>query len=244
MKLVLGVLLILWQVLAVFGAEHSLGVHWPIVQPGALNISVVDKTDRSWAEPVAIAVRDWSVSQSLDLYLTRGQNVDCLFVTDTVQVCNARYGSTGWYGLMQFVTEGEHLRAATVKFNESYKMSRGYRELIACHELGHAVGLGHRDETFNNPQLGTCLDYSTQADYELNLHPDAHDYAMLEQIYAHVDTAAVQTPVEPEIVSRRFDRKEELGRVIAVKSKGRFKEVVYERRFRKQKVISMALLGE
>jgi hypothetical protein len=106
------------------------------------------------------------------------------------------------------------------------------------------VGLWHRDETFNNPQLGTCLDYSTQADYELNLHPDAHDYAMLEQIYAHVDTAAVQTPVEPEIVSRRFDRKEELGRVIAVKSKGRFKEVVYERRFRKQKVISMALLGE
>ncbi len=29
-----------------------------------------------------------------------------------------------------------------------------------CQEIGHDFGLDHQDENFNNPNLGTCMDYT------------------------------------------------------------------------------------
>ena len=55
-----------------------------------------------------------------------------------------------------------------------------------CQEVGHTFGLDHQDENFNNPSLGTCMDYSS--DPTLNQHPNQHDYDQLELIYAHLDS--------------------------------------------------------
>jgi hypothetical protein len=50
-----------------------------------------------------------------------------------------------------------------------------------CQEVGHTFRLDHQDEKFNNVNLGTCMDYTSDPDGSLNgelsnLHPNAHDY--------------------------------------------------------------------
>ena len=54
-----------------------------------------------------------------------------------------------------------------------------------CQEVGHTLGLNHQDEAFDNPNLGTCMDYTS--DPGTNQHPNPHDYEQLEAIYAHLD---------------------------------------------------------
>jgi hypothetical protein len=57
-----------------------------------------------------------------------------------------------------------------------------------CQEVGHGFGLDHQDENFNNPNLGTCMDYTNDPDGPLsNEHPNAHDYDQLVTIYSHLD---------------------------------------------------------
>jgi hypothetical protein len=56
---------------------------------------------------------------------------------------------------------------------------------VVCQEIGHTFGLDHQDEDFTNPNLGTCMDYTS--DPSTNQHPNQHDYDQLESIYAHLD---------------------------------------------------------
>ena len=50
--------------------------------------------------------------------------------------------------------------------------------MVMCQEVGHDFGLDHQDENFNNPNLGTCMDYTN--DPSTNQHPNAHDYEELD----------------------------------------------------------------
>ena len=57
-----------------------------------------------------------------------------------------------------------------------------------CQEIAHDFGLDHQDENFNNANLGSCMDYTSDPDGPpSNEHPNQHDYAQLESIYAHTD---------------------------------------------------------
>ena len=51
-------------------------------------------------------------------------------------------------------------------------------------KTGHALGLGHTDEDFNNPDLGNCLDYTDNLD--ANKHPDEGLYQTLLDLYGPV----------------------------------------------------------
>ncbi len=71
-------------------------------------------------------------------------------------------------------------------------------ELVACQEIGHTFGLDHQDEIFNNPNLGTCMDYTNDPSGTLfgqlsNEHPNTHDFDELVAIYAHLDTFTSST---------------------------------------------------
>jgi hypothetical protein len=69
--------------------------------------------------------------------------------------------NTAWYGSL-------HL-------NNRYLTYAAARRKTACHELGHAVGLGHR-------RTGTtCMPDGFTT---MHGHPDATDYANLRRIYA------------------------------------------------------------
>ena len=57
-----------------------------------------------------------------------------------------------------------------------------------CQEVGHTLGLGHQDEGFDNTNLGTCMDYtSNPAGPPTNEHPDQHDYDVLTDKYGHLN---------------------------------------------------------
>ena len=54
-----------------------------------------------------------------------------------------------------------------------------------CQEIGHDFGLGHQDENFNNANLNTCMDYTS--DPGSNQHLSQHDLDELAAIYGHLD---------------------------------------------------------
>jgi hypothetical protein len=68
--------------------------------------------------------------------------------------------------------------------NDSYwwYFTPAEKQHVMCQEIGHLFGLDHQDES--GAALGTCMDYSTDPGSQ---HPNAHDDAMLEQIYQHLD---------------------------------------------------------
>jgi len=108
-----------------------------------------------------------------------------------VEVCNNTYGNNGWLGVAQIWASGSHITQGTVRLNDTYFNTATYntpawRNLVTCQEVGHTFGLDHQDENFNNPNLGTCMDYTN--DPSTNQHPNAHDYEELDIIYnSHLD---------------------------------------------------------
>ncbi len=69
-----------------------------------------------------------------------------------------------------------------------------------CQEVGHTLGLDHQDEDFYNESLGTCMDYAV--DPTPNQHPNQHDYDMLADIYAHLDSTTTVNQVQQQGASR------------------------------------------
>lgn len=177
-------------------ANHSWGnYHWPRTT-NPLKLDVGDNLSGSWGGYLDAAVRDWNVSTVLDLSVVTGGSdpASCPPNAGRIEVCNYTYGSTGWLGLAQiWATSGSHIVQAITKVNDTYFNQPSYntsswRQLVMCQEIAHDFGLDHQDENFNNPNLGSCMDYTNDPDGPpSNLHPNSHDYAQIVEIYTHLD---------------------------------------------------------
>jgi len=53
--------------------------------------------------------------------------------------------------------------------------------MVICQEVGHIFGFAHQDEDFYNPNLDTCMDYTSNPG--TNQHPNDHDYDQLAAMY-------------------------------------------------------------
>ncbi|OGO56671.1 MAG: hypothetical protein A2Z32_11490 [Chloroflexi bacterium RBG_16_69_14] len=174
-------------------ASHSWGgYHWArTANPFTLKLG--DNVTSAWDTYLATTSSDWSASDVLDTTIVAGGSRSaklCNATTGQVQVCNAKYGNNGWLGVASIWASGGHITKATVKLNDTYFNTADYnkpawRNLVSCQEVGHTFGLGHQDETFNNPNLGSCMDYTN--DPGTNQHPNRHDYDELGIIYGHLD---------------------------------------------------------
>jgi hypothetical protein len=91
-------------------------------------------------------------------------------------------------------------------------MSPEYKAMIACHEIGHTLGLDHQDTTFDNQPLGTCLDYSNNP--LPNQQPNHVDYQTLVNVYS--SPAPYSTVDVPPIQLALFNQKapRQWGRLI------------------------------
>ena len=186
-------------------ASHSWGpYHWArTANPFTLKLG--DNVTSAWDAYLAEASSDWSQSSVLDTAIVAGTaRKNCRPTAGRVEVCNAKYGKTGWLGVAQiWVTGGEHITQGTAKMNDTYFSTPTYntpawRRLVMCQEVAHTFGLDHQDENFSNANMGTCMDYTSDPDGPLsNEHPNAHDFEQLETIYAHLDSFATLSAAVP-----------------------------------------------
>lgn len=180
-------------------ADHSWGnYHWARTS-NPFTLKLGDNVSPAWDTYLGTTSADWSASGVLDTAIVAGGTDPrkCRATNGRVEVCSAKYGRTNWLGLAQIWVSGSHITKAITKLNDTHFNTAkyntpGWRNFVMCQEVGHAFGLDHQDEAFNNPNKGTCMDYTDNPARDdgagNNLHPNAHDYDMLAQIYAHLDS--------------------------------------------------------
>ena len=180
-------------------ADHAWGsYHWArTANPFTLNVG--DNVSSAWDSYLNTAITDWNASTVLTLNKVAGRSrsKNCKATTGRIEVCNGTYGNNGWLGVARISVSGSHITAATTRLNDTYFNTATYntpawRRLVMCQEVGHDFGLDHQDETFNNGNLGSCMDYTNDPDGggsygPSNEHPNNHDYDQLETIYRHLD---------------------------------------------------------
>jgi hypothetical protein len=191
-------------------ASHSWGCyHWArTANPFTLKLG--DNVTSNWDSSLATTSSDWSKSTVLDTTIVPGQSKGrCRPTGGRDEICNGTYGNNGWLGLAQIWVSGCHITQGSVKVNDTYFNTSSYNtpawhNLVMCQEVGHTFGLDHQDENFDNANLGTCMDYTS--DPSSNQHPNTHDYEQLQNIYSHLDNtttvgagvqSALNLPIAP-----------------------------------------------
>ena len=187
-------------------ANHSWGgYHWARTS-NPFTIKVGDNVDAKWDAYLDEAIADWNQSAELQLLKVAGgtRPKSCRPTAGRIEACNAAYGGTGWLGIAQiWITGGTHITQAITKLNDTYFNTATYntpawRRLVTCQEIAHDFGLDHQDENFDNPNLGSCMDYTSDPDGPpSNEHPNAHDYEQISTIYAHLDSTSTIGAVLP-----------------------------------------------
>ncbi|MBI3630789.1 MAG: hypothetical protein HY221_00415 [Candidatus Sungbacteria bacterium] len=181
-------------------ANHSwVDYHWAR-SSDPFTVKLGNDVSSAWSAYLTQASSDWSASSVLHTTIVTGlvSPRTCKGTTGQDEVCSATYGNTGWLGLASIWLDSlHHITKGTVKLNDTYFNTAtyntpGWRHLVACQEVGHTFGLDHQDTTFNNVNLGTCMDYTnapaggTVGSFNYgasNEHPNQGDYDQLLCIY-------------------------------------------------------------
>src|SRR5687768_3969876 len=204
--LVISVLFLLVALTAVTSANHSWGnYHWARTS-NPFTLQVGDNVNSTWEPYLDEAISDWTSSSVLKLLKVAGGNKtkQSKPTNGTIEACKASYGNNGWLGIAQIWISGSHITQAITKVNDTYFNTAQYntpawRRLVTCQEIAHDFGLAHQDETFDNVNLGSCMDYTNDPDGGAggvsnndpsNEHPNSHDFSQLLQIYNHTHRAS------------------------------------------------------
>ena len=232
-------------------ANHSWnGFHWARTS-NPFTLKLGDNVTLAWDSYLGTTATDWSASSVLDTTIVAGKTKrsNCRPTSGRVEVCNYRYGSNGWLGLAQVWISGKHIVQGTTKVNDTYFNRARYntpawRNMVMCQEVGHTLGLDHQDEIKDNPNLGSCMDYTSDPDGgpggasstdPSNDHPNQHDYDQLQTIYAHLDNTTTvgstnaASNMPPAARQGDFNSRAEWGRKIHESPNGQLE--LYERDF-------------
>lgn len=138
----------------------------------------LDHSGDSW--PVTDARVDWYQAPGIDAYY-RWYTAGCPGGgRHCVNVYSGRYGQNGLYAETTWRTSGGYFvdGSVVIKLNESTTpTSYAARRAVACHEMGHALGLDH------NTGTTSCIKtYLNQAP-AFPQHPTSNDFAVLKALY-------------------------------------------------------------
>lgn len=219
-------------------ANHSWnGYHWAR-QTNPFTLKLGDNVSSAWDSYLNTTSTDWTKSTVLNTTVVPGQARprNCRPTSGRVEVCDSTYGSNGWLGLAQVWISGSHITQGVVKLNDTYFNTAqydtpGWRNLVSCQEVGHTLGLDHQDTNFDNTNLGTCMDYTSNPyGPPDNEHPNTHDYDELITIYSHLDSSTtVGSPVPPAMNDIELSGRAQWGRLVKQSEGGH--TAVYEADF-------------
>lgn len=109
------------------------------------------------------AVASWNeATPDLQLRLGPGTGSGCRGDAGEIQVCLTE--STEYAGHARRSDVGGHISGAVVMID--VRRSGPNVHAVACHELGHALGLGHRDEGSTCMRVAPVVDRPDQADLD------------------------------------------------------------------------------
>ena len=222
-------------------ANHAWGnYHWARTS-NPFTLLVGDNVDSKWDAYLDEAIVDWTGASELNLQeVGGGARKNCRPTGGRIEVCNANYGANGWLGIAQIWASGDHITQAITKLNDTYFNTATYntaawRRLVMCQEIAHDFGLGHQDEGFGPPNLGSCMDYTNDPDGGgaygwSNEHPNSHDFAVIGAIYAHLDSSttvgsATSNNGAPAAMNQiEFDGPGQWGKLVASSRNGRVQQ--------------------
>lgn len=195
--------------------DHQWGnYHWPNNGTGVSLDVYYNFANPKWEVHHFTSLTDWMAGNSpltlVDKGRRGGSSRKCDPVAGAILVCSDTYGQRGWLGIASIWADGDHITQGTSKLNDTYYNLAQYdyaahRQFVACQEIGHDFGLGHQDEGFSAPNLGTCMDYTNRPEGggaygPDNTMPDDEDFRVLnlDSMYGsgHSD-GGTEPPTEP-----------------------------------------------
>ena len=237
-KVIVVVLIALVAFPLAASASHSWGgYHWARTS-NPFTLKLGDNVSGAWDAMLVTASNDWTQSSVLNTTVVAGGTSpkSCRPTSGRVEVCNANYRNTGWLGVAQIWLSGGHIAQGTVKNNDYYFGSSSYQynntaemQHVICQEIGHTFGLAHQSE--DGSSQNSCMDYyhNTSASDTTSTHPNQHDYAQLETIYAHLDSSTTVGSMPSAMANGDFGTRGEWGRLVSQSKNGH--SSVYERDF-------------
>lgn len=197
--------------------------HWARTS-NPFTLKVHDNVTLKWEASLFDADKDWDLSTELDLNVLWQQPLSnvkkCASATGVIEICNSRYGATGWLGIAGISVSGSHITKGYTKLNDTYFDTATYnkpewRQMVTCQELGHDFGLAHQDEVFDNPNLGSCMDYTNNPlGPPSNVSPNTHDFDQIKAIYAHLDSTTTISSVIGNM-AKGLSRPQTIGEILA-----------------------------
>ena len=200
---------------------------------------VVMNLTAPWPDYAARVMSDWNQSTVIESPWSFGSissRKQCTSTTGQIEVCNAAYGQRGWLGIAGISLSGGHIVRGYTKLNDTYYATAQYntpawRRMVFCQEVGHDYGLGHVNENFNDPNTGSCMDYTNNPARNdgagTNEYPNAHDYAQLLTQYGHTDLVELpfdemaKDATRPTTIEEFMNKAEQWGEPVAFDMEGR-----------------------
>ncbi len=174
--IVLGIALFLLSAAGSAMAGHYIvrdgnQLHWERSGTAVAQVYWVDYTGPRW--PVNASSIEWNRSARLGAYYLSPSD-NCPFHCVGVRADSFGTDDPRGWAVLRWDTNG-HLTGATyVRFNNSYAANATRDRAVACHELGHTIGLNERTAG------DSCMNSTS-----FNRLPDGHDYNLLSNLYDH-----------------------------------------------------------
>jgi hypothetical protein len=171
------------------GAYHGklLGYHWGDPDPMPVDVWYEDNTDGTWSVPQAVA--DWSGTPVIEFRAAPPDGCNGSF--GRVELCTVSLGPEGVPGGLKpgsYVwCSGfpQHLCAVIVELNRDRSLTSDQKRHVTCHELGHVIGLAHREQ---DPTAPSCMIIADLPNPPFPPSPDDHDHsAVCIETYDHAD---------------------------------------------------------